>query len=692
MNNTFKRLLSIFLMIVLLANCSVLAFAAESASVAVNTATQQTYDDVAQALLSASSGDTVALTSDAVATIVCVPNNVVLDLNGYALEASYMSCFGDIVDNSNAGTGLLNVPKESFLIQKNNASLPVKTPEGYRFLDVTKFNTAYLKETSKFAFQPFIEASGHALLTSDLAATGVTITLRVSWAQENGVHSQNFVYYNNYVTKYLNSYNKTGDTERYGQMFTLTLANTDGFEQLTFEAVVKSDTGVEFVSAPVIAGQDGEYEEPSVDKFLPKESVTELIAGRSYPLDALFSAVDGANICSDTVTVTLTDNTPDNSDTVTMVYTANADDWTKSTVTFTGSDCVNISICDGDLCNIAVLSNVKIVTTNVLITNEEFIYGSYFDHDRFEGNTGTRLTSGAYNLIRSADALLPAQDITVQVTDTNLSNYKVTLGYYTKDGIYTGRTGILAMTDGVLTIKASAMTGGYFRVNVYIYNGQFTKVPESAVIEVYGGEHAKEPVLPDDPDTPESDLEGMKISILGDSISTGGYPGILSNLTGATIQNLAVSGTLLTGGLTNQVANVASDADLVIVFGGTNDYWHKNVQIGETGSTDAGTYTGALYYILNYLKTNYANADYLFVFPPDQTFGGYPSSTDFGKGSLDDFRAAFLNFCQANDVPYLDLKETEFVAATHTGDGVHPNSVGHQIIAEAIYEAITQTD
>ena len=123
---------------------------------------------------------------------------------------------------------------------------------------------------------------------------------------------------------------------------------------------------------------------------------------------------------------------------------------------------------------------------NVLITSEEFLYGSYFDHDRFEGNTGTRITSGDYGKIRSADALLPAQTITVKVNDTDLSNYKVTLGYFDKNGVYTGRTGILSMTDGELTISASEMTGAYFRVNVYIYNGRFTKVPETAQIIVYG--------------------------------------------------------------------------------------------------------------------------------------------------------------------------------------------------------------
>ena len=41
------------------------------------------------------------------------------------------------------------------------------------------------------------------------------------------------------------------------------------------------------------------------------------------------------------------------------------------------------------------------------------------------------------------------------------------------------------MVNGELTITASSMSGKYFRVNVYLYYGKFTKVAESAQIEVF---------------------------------------------------------------------------------------------------------------------------------------------------------------------------------------------------------------
>ena len=311
----------------------------------------------------------------------------------------------------------------------------------------------------------------------------------------------------------------------------------------------------------------------------------------------------------------------------------------------------------------------------VLISNEEFVYGAYFDLD----STGAMKTSGAYGSIKTSHTLLPAQNITVKVEDSDLSLYYVTIGYFDADGKYKGKSGLLKMTNGEITISATSMTSSHFRVNVYKYNGGFPKVPETATINVYG----EKPVV--------KNWEGKTIGIVGDSISAGSYPSMLGTLSGATIDNNAVSGSLLANKgktMVSQLSGISDDADLIIIFGGTNDYWHKSVQIGELGSTDSTTFLGALDYYLSYLKTNHPDAEYLFVFPADQTFGGDSSDTDFGYGTLGDFRAAFIEFCTARGVNHLDLGTSEYDCSVHSGDGVHPNAAGHQVIAEAIYQYI----
>lgn len=457
MKNWMKRLLSFVLAAVMLLSCGVVASAEENPGVAVNAATGQVYDDLDLALREAGAGETVRLTADVQTEVLLVREDAQLDLNGCTLTADYAVSFGNITDRS--GGGLLRVERDRIMLQKDNVQLPVWGGDGYRFFDVTKFNTVWQTERSRFAFQPILDQDCHGLLTADPDAAGITVNVLISWRQNKGLRTQSFAYDGDMMADYLNSYSP--DKGKYGNMFTLTLTGAEGLEDLTFRAVVASDTGVEFVSEPV-------------------------------------------------------------------------------------------------------------------------------------------------------------------------------------------------------------------EVN---------------------------PSEPEEPEEPEEEISwaGKKITILGDSISSGAfvdissaYPAVLKELSGAQIQNLAVSGSLLAGGITGKVSQVPQDAELVIVFGGTNDYWHKKVHIGSADSTDSKTYVGALRYILNWLRTERPQAQLLFVFPPDQTYGGKPSSTDFGYGTLDDFRAAFLNFCQSEQVHWLDLGKTEFDAAQHSSDGVHPTATGHQIIAQAVFDRMKQ--
>jgi lysophospholipase L1-like esterase len=315
------------------------------------------------------------------------------------------------------------------------------------------------------------------------------------------------------------------------------------------------------------------------------------------------------------------------------------------------------------------------IDENVLISNKEFVYGSYYDLNKGDGVS--MMTSGDYAKGKTAHTLLEKQDVTVKVLDTDLSKYKVTVSYFDAAGNYKGRSGIIEMVNGVLDISASSIPTTHFRISVYIYS-PFTRIPDDATINVYKK-------------TTYKSWEGSTISILGDSISTGGYTSILGNMTGATIDNNAVSGTTVTGtgGLVAQLKNIDENADLIIIFGATNDYWRKNISIGSLSDEGTGTYLGAMKHILQYLETNHPDAEYLFIFPYDQHFGGNNSDVDFGKGTLDDFRSAFLAFCDEYDLDHIDLGDTDFDCNFHSNDGVHPNSTGHQIIAEAIYEHIS---
>ena len=313
-----------------------------------------------------------------------------------------------------------------------------------------------------------------------------------------------------------------------------------------------------------------------------------------------------------------------------------------------------------------------VVPANLLLSTADFTYGT-----RYEG--ANIKTDGSHILCKASLSLIERQDFVIKVDVPDLSGYKVILSFHSASGAYKGKSSTYDISSGELTILADSLPSNAEQIGITILDwpSGFEKVDEGAIITV------SKP-------TTKHDWSGKTISIVGDSISTGGYTSTLGNMTGATIDNNAISGTTLTGAFVSQLAEIDENSDLIIIFGGTNDYWHKATNIGTLDDTGTNTYLGTLKYILNYLQENHADAEYLFVFPFDQTFQGNSSDTDFGKGSLNDFKTAFMSFCEAYNVHYLDLSTTSFDCSVHTSDGVHPTSTGHGIIATAIYNYITK--
>ena len=180
MKNWMKRSLCLVLALAMVLSCAFAASAEENPGVAVNAATGQEYDNLDIALREAGAGETVRLTADVETEALLVREETQLDLNGHTLTADYAASFGHITDRT--GGGLLRAARERVMLRQDNAQLPIRDGDGYRFFDVTKFNTAWKSEHSKFAFQPFLDEDCHDLLAADLDAAGITVNVRISWA------------------------------------------------------------------------------------------------------------------------------------------------------------------------------------------------------------------------------------------------------------------------------------------------------------------------------------------------------------------------------------------------------------------------------------------------------------------------------------------------------------------------------
>jgi len=231
-------------------------------AVAQNVQTGKIYDDAAVAAMDAEAGQTVILLKDTATAHLLVPEEVVFDLNGYTLETTYTSVFGDMIDSSEANTGVLKVAKSHFLIQTDNKQLTVKTDKGYQFVEIIHFKTAWLG--NKFVFEVKFEEAAHELMKNGVAVTGVNIQVNVTWTStlvdEDGTAYENadsrtFKYGDTLVTGFINSYNS--ETGKYGMMFELTLTNPENFANLKCTAQVVSDSKVVFGANERAYGETG---------------------------------------------------------------------------------------------------------------------------------------------------------------------------------------------------------------------------------------------------------------------------------------------------------------------------------------------------------------------------------------------------------------------------------------------------
>ena len=213
--------------------------------VAINKNTNKLYDDVNLANTEAEKGETVALLTDVDVKTLAVYET--LDLNGYTLKAKYVTSFGDIVDNSEDNGGLLKVSNKNFFIQSDNDQLPVNTEDGYKFVEIIKFNSAYdnPKYPDAFVFQPIFEKAANELLINGHSVSGVDIRVNVSWINAAGAHrNQNFSYTDDFIKGFFASAREGQDG--YNEMFTLALSNVT--KTLTYQVQVVSDKGVVFAS------------------------------------------------------------------------------------------------------------------------------------------------------------------------------------------------------------------------------------------------------------------------------------------------------------------------------------------------------------------------------------------------------------------------------------------------------------
>lgn len=174
------------------------------------------------------------------------------------------------------------------------------------------------------------------------------------------------------------------------------------------------------------------------------------------------------------------------------------------------------------------------------------------------------------------------------------------------------------------------------------------------------------------------------------------------------IQNLGISGTTVAVPPTegydpwayvNRYQEIDPDTDLIIVFGGTNDYGH-DVPLGSIEDDIPETFHGALNILASGLAQDYPDAQILFLTPlqRDDDLLGSPTTTPYNYAgvTMEDYCGAIKAVCEKNGIEVLDLYNLEGIRLTDPtfdeffDDGLHPNDAGSAFLGRAVLQKVRE--
>ena len=212
-------------------------------------------------------------------------------------------------------------------------------------------------------------------------------------------------------------------------------------------------------------------------------------------------------------------------------------------------------------------------------------------------------------------------------------------------------------------------------------------------------------------------LQGKKINFLGDSITQGCrtsgfehcFTEVMARDYGIISRNYGIGGTRIAkqqgvendGNYCDRMNDMDPDADVIVVFGGTNDFGHGNAPIGTFEDRTYDTFYGAMHVLCRGLIEKYPHADIMFVTPLHRLNEDNPH----GDGYKTDFHSPLIDYINIirevtayYSLPVLDLfaagqmqPKVDIQKELYMPDGLHPNDAGHLILARRIARFLETT-
>lgn len=217
------------------------------------------------------------------------------------------------------------------------------------------------------------------------------------------------------------------------------------------------------------------------------------------------------------------------------------------------------------------------------------------------------------------------------------------------------------------------------------------------------------------------ELQGKIIDFLGDSITEGvgvedcannRYDNVIKRKCGLkAVYNYGISGTRFAHQrkpseiprfdlcFCGRAYDLNPEADIIVVYGGINDYMHGDAPFGSEEDTTPETFCGAVYFLMTFLKAQYPGKTIVFMTPAHSHFevdydetapSLYPDKYPDAK-PVTAYVERIKQVGAQQGVAVLDLYNTLPIdpnkpeeSQAYTADGLHFNDAGHNILADLL--------
>lgn len=197
------------------------------------------------------------------------------------------------------------------------------------------------------------------------------------------------------------------------------------------------------------------------------------------------------------------------------------------------------------------------------------------------------------------------------------------------------------------------------------------------------------------------------MNIIGDSI-TAHYPNeenfsvVTANKLGMTLNNYGISGSMIAiqesspttrDPIVTRYSSMADGADLIIVAGGTNDFFYGLCPFGDMTSRSSFDFYGAMHNLCSGLIEKYSGKNIMFMTPIKRSQSPLltQESVNANGKTLKEYCDAIKQVCAYYGIPVLDMHSECIlipqIAGQNTAffiDGTHPNEEGHAIMSRSL--------